>query len=121
MSCWTPTWSLRTSEEIRNSQHYAALRAQRREAQLILIRDFMQTATLLLPDQNTCERDGQVKAELAGIGKLIPENDIWIAAMARQSGLPLVTRDAHFAAVSALVTWADSATVGPLTRDAERA
>ena len=56
--------------------HYGALRAQRREAQLTLIRDFLQTATVLLPDQNTSERYGQVKAELAGIGKLIPDNDI---------------------------------------------
>lgn len=86
--------------------HYGALRAQRREAQLTLIRDFLQTATLLLPDQNTSERYGQVKAELAGIGKLIPDNDIWIAAMARQFDLPLVTRDAHFAAVPALTTLA---------------
>lgn len=30
--------------------HYGALRAQRRTAQLALIRDFMQTAILLLPD-----------------------------------------------------------------------
>jgi tRNA(fMet)-specific endonuclease VapC len=86
--------------------HYGALRAQRREAQLALIRDFMQTATLLLPDQNTSEQYGEVKAELAGIGKLIPDNDIWIAAMARQYDLPLVTRDAHFAAVPVLTTLA---------------
>ena len=86
--------------------HYGALRAQRREAQLTLIRDFLQTATLLLPDQSTSERYGQVKAELAGIGKLIPDNDIWIAAVARQFDLPLVTRDAHFMAVPALTTLA---------------
>jgi tRNA(fMet)-specific endonuclease VapC len=49
---------------------------------------------------------GQVKAELAGIGKLIPENDIWIAAMARQFDLPLATRDAHFAQVPRLKTLA---------------
>ena len=49
--------------------HYGALRAHRREAQLTLIRDFLQTATLLLPDQSTSERYGQVKAELAGLGR----------------------------------------------------
>jgi tRNA(fMet)-specific endonuclease VapC len=86
--------------------HYGALRAQRREAQVALIRDFLQNATLLLPDQSTSERYGQVKAELAGIGKLIPDNDIWIAAMARQFDLPLVTRDGHFAAVPRLTTLA---------------
>ncbi len=86
--------------------HYGALRAQRWEAQLALIREFLQTAILLLPDQSTCERYGQVKAELAGMGGPIPDNDIWIAAMARQFDLPLVTRDAHFEAVPRLTTLA---------------
>lgn len=86
--------------------HYGALRAQRRGVQLALIRDFLQTAILLLPDRSTSERYGQVKAELAGMGRLIPDNDIWIAAMARQFDLPLVTRDGHFAAVPALKTLA---------------
>jgi tRNA(fMet)-specific endonuclease VapC len=86
--------------------HYGALRAQRREAQLALIRDFLQTTTLLMPDQSTSETYGQVKAELAETGRLIPDNDIWIAAMARQFDLPLVTGDAHFAAVPRLTTLA---------------
>ena len=73
---------------------------------MALIRDFLQTAILLLPDRNTTERYGQVKAELAGIGKLIPDNDIWIAATARQLDLPLVTRDAHFSVVPRLTTLA---------------
>jgi tRNA(fMet)-specific endonuclease VapC len=86
--------------------HYGALRAQRREAQLALIRDFLQTAILLLPDRSTSERYGQVKAELAEMGRLIPDNDIWIAAMAHQFDLPVVTRDGHFAVVPALKTLA---------------
>ena len=81
---------------------YGALRAQRWEAQLGLIRDFLKAATLLLPDQATSERYGEVKSELAGVGKLIPDNDTWIAALAREFDLPLATRDAHFAAVPAL-------------------
>ena len=81
---------------------YGARLAQRREAQMTLIRDFLRTATLLLPDQSTSEQYGDVKAELAGMGKPIPDNDIWIAAIARQFDLPLVTRDRHFAAVSRL-------------------
>ncbi len=56
--------------------HYGALRAQRREAQLALIRDFLRSATILMPDQGISEVYGQVKAELASIGKLIPDNDI---------------------------------------------
>ena len=73
---------------------------------MALIRDFLQTAIPLLPDRSTIERYAQVKAELAGMGRLIPDNDIWIAAMARQFDLPVVTRDGHFAVVPALSTLA---------------
>ena len=38
--------------------------------------------------------------------RLRADNDIWIAAMARQFDLPLVTRDSHFAAIPALKTLA---------------
>jgi len=87
--------------------HYGAWRGQRRDSQFALIRDFLQIVTLLMPDQNTSEEYGKLKAELAAIGKLIPENDIWIAAMARQYGLPVVTRDSHFSEVPglAVLTW----------------
>jgi tRNA(fMet)-specific endonuclease VapC len=67
---------------------------------------FLRVATVLLPDENTAEQYGQIKAELARIGRPIPENDVWIAAMARQHDLPIATRDAHFAAVSHLKTLA---------------
>ena len=86
--------------------HYGALRAQRREAQLALIREFVETTILLFPDQSTSEQYAYVKAELAAAGRLIPDNDIWIAALARQHNLPLATRDAHFAAVPNLKTLA---------------
>ena len=59
-----------------------------------------------MPDQTTSETYSRVKAELAETGRLIPDNGIWIAAMARQFDLPLVTRDSHFAAVPRLTTLA---------------
>ncbi len=71
--------------------HYGASRSQRREAQIERIRDFLRTAVLLLPDQATAEHYGQLKAELAQVGKPIPDNDLWIAALARQHDLPLAT------------------------------
>jgi tRNA(fMet)-specific endonuclease VapC len=83
---------------------YGALRAERREAQLALISEFLQITILLYPDQSTCARYGQLKAELAESGRLIPDNDIWIAALAQQYDLPLATRDAHFAAIARLET-----------------
>ena len=41
------------------------------------------------------------------MGRPIPENDVWIAAMARQYDLPVATRDAHFPVVPriAILNW----------------
>jgi predicted nucleic acid-binding protein len=35
-------------------------------------------------------------------GRPIPDNDIWIAAIARQHSLSLITRDAHFREIEGL-------------------
>jgi tRNA(fMet)-specific endonuclease VapC len=86
--------------------HFGAQRAQRRQEQLAYIRDLLTYAVVLYADQDTTEVYGQVKAELAQLGKPIPDNDLWIAAMARQYCLPLATRDAHFSAVPRLTTLA---------------
>jgi tRNA(fMet)-specific endonuclease VapC len=59
---------------------------------------------LLLPDERTAERYGDLKAELARLGKPVPDNDLWIAAIARQYDLPLATRDTHFTHVPGLQT-----------------
>ncbi|HVT57778.1 MAG TPA: PIN domain-containing protein [Thermoanaerobaculia bacterium] len=45
-----------------------------------------------------------MKAELRSKGRPIPENDLWVAAGARQHNLVLVTRDRHFNQVEGLVT-----------------
>jgi predicted nucleic acid-binding protein len=49
----------------------------------------------------------QVRSELRHLGKPIPCNDVWIAALCRQHGLPLLSRDAHFDHVKKLrrQTW----------------
>jgi len=70
------------------------------------IRDFPASAVVLFPDQATSEHYGQIKAELAQMGRPIPDNDLRIAAIARQQGLPPATRDAHFAHVPGLQTLA---------------
>jgi tRNA(fMet)-specific endonuclease VapC len=86
--------------------YYGAQRAQRRQEQLAYIRDLPTYAVVLFPDHDTTATYGQVKSELAQLGKPIPDNDLWIAAMARQHDLPLATRDAHFAHVPRLKTLA---------------
>jgi tRNA(fMet)-specific endonuclease VapC len=38
----------------------------------------------------------EITLELKRKGKPIPTNDLWIAALCRQHGLPLLSRDLHF-------------------------
>lgn len=53
----------------------------------------------------TSELFGEIKAELRKKGKMIPLNDIWIAAHAIETGSKLVTYDSHFTHIQGLRMW----------------
>ncbi len=53
----------------------------------------------------TSEIFGEIKSELTKKGKMIPLNDIWIAAHAVETGAKLVTYDAHFKNISGFRLW----------------
>lgn len=59
---------------------------------------------VLACDVQTAFRFGELKAQLRFAGRMIPENDIWIAATAIENRLTLVTRDVHFTSVPDLAT-----------------
>jgi tRNA(fMet)-specific endonuclease VapC len=48
-----------------------------------------------------------LRVELRQTGMPIPANDLWIAALARQHGFPVMSRDAHFDRVPNLrrISW----------------
>jgi tRNA(fMet)-specific endonuclease VapC len=79
-----------------------AFRSQQTQKHLDQIERFMQSVDLLVPDKTTCESYGKIAAALARAGTPIPQNDIWIAALAIQCDLPLATTDAHFQRVEGL-------------------
>ena len=79
-----------------------AFRSARPEKNLQQIELFLEAVEVLLPDEKTSEIYGRVSAQLAQAGTPIPQNDIWIAAMAIQFDLPLASGDAHFAHVTGL-------------------
>ena len=57
----------------------------------------LQDETPILYDTYALAKEyGKIKAELKRAGTPIPENDIWIAAFARQHGLTLSSNDGHF-------------------------
>ncbi len=47
-------------------------------------------------DRETAAYYGDICATLKQNGTPIPSNDLWIAALAAQHGLPIVSRDQHF-------------------------
>ena len=55
-------------------------------------------------DLETAQWYGIIKDQLRRKGRPIPDNDIWIAAIAMQYDLILVTRDSHFDEVESLQT-----------------
>ena len=57
---------------------------------------------LMNPDEKTARHYADVFLALRKIGMPIPTNDLWIAALARQHRLPLLSFYAHFGAVPGL-------------------
>ena len=56
--------------------------------------------------RDTAERFGAISASLAATGQPIPQNDMWIAAHAFESGAELLSADKHFSHVAGLA-WLD--------------
>ena len=53
-------------------------------------------------DEDTSEFYAEILNNLREIGRPVPTNDIWIAAVAFQNGLKLFTKDIHFKAIAGL-------------------
>ncbi len=59
---------------------------------------------VLLADEQTTHSYATLFAQLRRQGTPIPTNDLWIAALAIQHDLPLLTSDRHFANLPQLLT-----------------
>ena len=56
-------------------------------------------AHLMYLDEKTAQQYADVYKWLRDSGRPIPANDLWIAALARQHRMPLLTLDKHFAGI----------------------
>lgn len=81
---------------------YGVRKSGRVSANLARIDELVAGSTILGCDAETARQYGEVKNPLRLKGRPLPENDIWIAALALQHDLTLVTRDAHFQEVENL-------------------
>ncbi|MGD0869336.1 MAG: type II toxin-antitoxin system VapC family toxin [Bryobacteraceae bacterium] len=79
---------------IRQSRHRA--RYERWLAEVLA------SCRVLVVDEGTAGQYAEVRDELKRSGRPIPGNDLWIAALARQHSLPLLSRDQHFDFVAGL-------------------
>ncbi len=57
---------------------------------------------LLEVGRETAQCYAEIRRELKAAGQPIPTNDLWIAALAREHRLPLLSRGRHFEAVQRL-------------------
>ena len=87
--------------------HFGAHRSLNPAGNLERIGRFVAAVMLLSVDAATAVLYGQLKADLMTAGQIIPDNDLWIAALGKQHDLTLISRDQHFAHVTGLkwVVW----------------
>jgi tRNA(fMet)-specific endonuclease VapC len=71
----------------------------------ILLRKLLSKTTVgvLLPDRETAEHYARLFVQLKRAGTPVPDNDLWIAALALQHDLLLITRDKHFEKIPQLL------------------
>ena len=60
------------------------------------LRRYLPLAEIAIVTHATAGVYADVRLELKRSGNPIPPNDAWIAALARQHGLPVLSNDAHF-------------------------
>jgi len=76
--------------------YFGARKSGRATENLFRIDEFAANSVVLGCDTETARRYGEIKNALRIKGCPLPENDIWIAAIAFQYDLILITRDIHF-------------------------
>jgi tRNA(fMet)-specific endonuclease VapC len=86
---------------------YGAHKSARAKDNLARIDEFASSNIVLGCETETARVYGEIKDALRMKGHPIPENDIWIAAIAVQHNLTLVSRDEHFNEIETLkvIVW----------------
>jgi tRNA(fMet)-specific endonuclease VapC len=73
-----------------------ALKSAAPQKQQAKIGELLKIVAVINPDTATAASYARTSVALEAKGKPIPENDIWIAAVALELDMPLATRDEHF-------------------------
>lgn len=76
--------------------YFGAYKSAHGEDNVRRIDELASANAVLVCDAVTANYYGRIKKALRDKGKPLPENDIWIAAIAQQHGLAIASRDQHF-------------------------
>jgi tRNA(fMet)-specific endonuclease VapC len=83
--------------------YYGARKSARVATNVARVDAFAASSAILVCGTATAQQYGDIKSALRAKGRPLPENDIWIAAVAKQYGLTLVSRDGHFDEIDGLL------------------
>lgn len=75
-----------------------------KKKRLAEVTTFIDSYPVLELGKTTAQYYGNLKSQLKSSGTPIPENDLWIAALALEHGIVLVTSDQHFDYIKDLKT-----------------
>ena len=82
---------------------FGLLRSRHRDGLGLLLKTLIHESSVLDVDPVTADVYAHVREDLRTRGRPIPENDVWIAALALQHRQPVISRDDHFDSVRHLV------------------
>ena len=82
---------------------YGLARSRERDSLAGLLDELVESSEVLPVDLATTRHYAAVRNSLREQGTPIPENDVWIAALALQHELAVASRDEHFDRVAGLV------------------
>lgn len=82
--------------------YYGAYASSRVATNLTRLEEFASQVAVMAVSRFTGSVYGKIKNQLRAAGRPIPDNDIWIAAVAVQHGFTLATRDDHFRHIDGL-------------------
>ncbi|MBX9742747.1 MAG: type II toxin-antitoxin system VapC family toxin [Chthoniobacterales bacterium] len=78
---------------------YGLINSRRQQSLETWLGQLQSSWPVLVLDVLTAHHYGIIKNQLSKKGRMIPVNDIWIAALALQHHLPILSEDRHFDAI----------------------
>ncbi len=94
---------LRTAEVVALTVIAYGVRQSRKRSQYKdWLASLIRRCLVLAVDVDTTDHYAEIRAHLRRAGTPIPVNDLWIAALARQHALPVLSRNRHFDNISDL-------------------